>query len=106
MPEVVDRLLGELAEALGKDEKPSISIKEAAALAGVDVETLRVAISNGSCPFGYGGQHRDSGTRFGRVSKLALWAFMTKGVYDMPKQGDEPMDQMIQVRYERERQHE
>ena len=30
-------------------------------------------------PFGYGGTN-PGGSRFGRVSKLALWNFLTKGI--------------------------
>ena len=85
-PEIIDKLLCDLINAMGEDEKPSISIKQAAKLIGVDEETLRVSISNGTCPFGFGGQHRDTGTRFGRVSKLALWSYLTKGVCDLKGQ--------------------
>lgn len=78
-PEIISKLNKELLDVLSEDEKPYISIDKASKLLGVDNQSLRVAIANGSCPFGFGGQHEKSGKRFGRVSKLALWNWMTKG---------------------------
>jgi hypothetical protein len=74
------KLKQDLSEALNEDDKPYLSIERASKLLGVDNESLRVAIANGSCPFGFGGQHERSGSRFGRVSKLALYNWITKGV--------------------------
>lgn len=79
-PEIINRLNKELVEAMNDDEKPYISIDKAAHLLGVDNQSLRVAIANGTCPFGFGGQHERTGSRFGRVSKLALWNWITKGI--------------------------
>lgn len=78
-PEIISRLTKELINALNEDDKPCLSIDRTSKLLGVDSQSLRLAIANGSCPFGYGGQHSKSGTRFGRVSKLALWNWITKG---------------------------
>lgn len=78
-PEIIEKLNQDLIAALNEDDKPSISIEKAAKVLGVDRQTLRVAIANGTCPVGLGGQH-PSGSKFGRVSKLALWNWMTKGI--------------------------
>lgn len=78
-PEIVEKLNRELIEAISEDDKPSISIDRAAKILGVDRQTLRVAIANGTCPVGLGGQH-PSGSKFGRVSKLALYNWITKGI--------------------------
>ena len=78
-PEVIEVLYQELIKAISEDDKPSISIDKAAKILGVDRQTLRVAIANGTCPVGLGGQH-PSGSKFGRVSKLALYNWLTKGV--------------------------
>ena len=77
MPEVVQELLENLSRTLNEDQSPCISIDKAAKVLGVDNETLRVAIANGTCPFGFGGSHRTTGSRFGKVSKIALWSFLT-----------------------------
>jgi len=78
-PEIINKLNKELIDVMNADEKPCISIDKAAHLLGVDNQSLRVAIANGTCPFGFGGQHQRTGNRFGRVSKLALWNWITKG---------------------------
>ena len=78
-PEVIEVLYQELIKAISEDDKPSISIDKAAKILGVDRQTLRVAIAIGTCPVGLGGQH-PSGSKFGRVSKLALYNWLTKGV--------------------------
>jgi hypothetical protein len=78
-PEIITKLTKELIDALNEDDKPYISIDRASKLLGVDNQSLRVAVANGSCPFGFGGQHEKSGSKFGRVSKLALWNWITKG---------------------------
>lgn len=77
-PEIISKLIKELINVLEEDDKPCISIDKAAKLLGVDNQSLRIAIANGSCPFGFGGQHERSGSRFGRISKLALWNWMMK----------------------------
>jgi len=78
-PTIINDLEKRLIEALEKDNNPSISIEEAAKILGQDKDCLRVAIANGTCPFGYGGQHKMNGQRFGRVSKMALYRFLIKG---------------------------
>ena len=78
-PKIIEVLYQELIEAISEDDKPSISIDRAAKILGVDRQTLRVAIANGTCPVGLGGQH-PSGSKFGRVSKLALYNWLMKGV--------------------------
>lgn len=66
----------QVLDAINEDDKPTMSIDRTAKLLGIDKECLRVSIANGTCPFGVGGYHRDTGTQFGRVSKLALWNWM------------------------------
>ena len=78
-PKIIEALYQELIEAISEDDKPSISIDRAAKILGVDRQTLRVAIANGTCPVGLGGQH-PSGSKFGRVSKLALYNWLMKGM--------------------------
>ena len=78
-PKIIEALYQELIEAISEDDKPSISIDRAAKILGVDRQTLRVAIANGTCPIGLGGQH-PSGSKFGRVSKLAPYNWLMKGV--------------------------
>lgn len=78
-PRIIEALYQELIEAISEDDKPSISIDRAAKILGVDRQTLRVAIANGTCPVGLGGQH-PSGSKFGRVSKLALYNWLMKGM--------------------------
>lgn len=78
-PKIIEELYQELIETISEDDKPSISIDKAAKILGVDRQTLRVAIANGTCPVGLGGQH-PSGSKFGRVSKLALYNWLMKGV--------------------------
>ena len=77
---IIDKLLIDVKEAMEADDKATMSIEATAKLLGIDDQCLRISIANGSCPFGIGGEHRTSGKKFGRVSKLALWAFLTKGV--------------------------
>jgi len=79
-PEIIGRLNRELVEALDADQSASISINTAAKLLNIDDQCLRVAIARGSCPFAVGGEHERTGHRFGRISKLALYNWLTKGV--------------------------
>ena len=81
-PLIIKNLENELIDVLNQDNSPSISVEVAAKLIGQDRDCLRRSIANGTCPFGYGGINREKGTHFGRVSKLALWNFLTKGVID------------------------
>ena len=78
-PKLIDELLADLVEAIDRDSSPSMSVEEAAKLLGQDKECLRRSIASGTCPFGYGGTG-PGGNRYGRVSKLALWNWITKGV--------------------------
>ena len=78
-PPMIDKLQNDLIELIEKDESPSVTIEEAAKLLGQDRDCLRQSIASGTCPFGYGGTN-PGGSRFGRVSKLALWNFLTKGI--------------------------
>lgn len=79
-PEIIETLNKNLVLALEEDNKPSISIEKAAKLLGMDDQTLRISIANGSSPIGIGGRHERTGSKFGRVSKLALWNYLTKGI--------------------------
>jgi hypothetical protein len=58
---------------------PCVSAQDVAALLGMDVNCLRTAAENGSCPFEIGGRANPHANRFTRIPKLTLWAWMTKG---------------------------
>lgn len=76
---VIDKLRHDLITAIDADDSPSLSVETAAKILGQDKDCLRESIANGTCPFGFGGR-RLSGQRYAKVSKLALWNFLNKGV--------------------------
>lgn len=78
-PEIIERLYAELDNLLNRDDKKDIAPKAVADFLGMDVDTLRTAAENGTCPFAISTRNWSKGNRCTRIPKLAFYNWMMQG---------------------------
>jgi hypothetical protein len=81
IPPIITVLEGRLFDLLGKDDSPTLSIEETAPAIGMGKDQLRRWVQSGKCPFGMGWEGGKYGRGYSKVSKLALWNWISGKSY-------------------------
>lgn len=79
-PIIIDKLNDDLMALVSADNKPYLNTEAVAKFMGMDPSCLRHAIYNNQCPFGVGASKQSYGNGFVKISKLAFYNWITKGV--------------------------
>jgi len=80
-PQIIKDLQRQLDEAMEADPDPYIKIKVAARLIGADLNCIRQASYNGTCPFGFGYAGNNVRNGYSKIPKLPFYYWMTGARY-------------------------